>query len=51
MNSPDHRRAYVARINRVVDHISTHLDDTLDLQTLAGVAHFRPGIFTACFRR
>lgn len=49
MNSPDHRRAYVARINRVVDHISTHLDDTLDLQTLAGVAHFSPWHFHRMF--
>lgn len=29
----------------MVDHISTHLDDTLDLQTLAGVAHFSPWHF------
>ncbi|MDF7777732.1 AraC family transcriptional regulator [Sphingomonas sp. AOB5] len=32
--------AYHARMLRVLDHIDRHLDDTLDLETLAGVAAF-----------
>lgn len=50
MTQPNHRRAYVARINRVVDHISAHLADTLDLQTLAAVAHFSPWHFHRLFQ-
>ena len=34
------REEYVARINRVIDHIETHLDDELRLETLAKVACF-----------
>lgn len=45
-----HPNAYTARINRVVDHISTHLAETLDLQTLAGVAHFSPWHFHRVFQ-
>jgi AraC family transcriptional regulator len=42
---PTPRNTYVARINRVVDHISAHLADTLDLARLADVAHFSPWHF------
>ncbi len=38
----DPRRTYVARINRVLDHIQSHLDGPLELQTRAAVAHFSP---------
>ena len=47
---PAHQHAYVARINRVVDSISAHLAETLDLQTLAGVAHFSPWHFHRVMR-
>lgn len=33
-----HRHTYIARINRVIDHISAHLPDTLDLPTLAALS-------------
>lgn len=44
-----HRHAYVARINRVVDYIDTHIDQGLDLATLAEVAHFSPWHFHRLF--
>ena len=44
------RHAYVARINRVIDHIDAHLDDPLDLATLAGVAHFSAWHFHRVFQ-
>src|SRR5256885_15794873 len=36
----DSRFEYVARMHRVVEHIDRHLDEPLDLETLAGVANF-----------
>jgi AraC family transcriptional regulator len=45
-----HRDTYIARINRVVDHIDAHLADTLDLSTLAAVAHFSPWHFHRLFQ-
>jgi AraC family transcriptional regulator len=46
----DARRAeYAARFNRVVDHIQTHLDEPLDLATLAAVACFSPCHFHRLF--
>ena len=44
------RDAYVARINRVVDYINTHLADPLDLHALARVAHFSPWHFHRVFQ-
>lgn len=44
------RQTYIARINRVIDHISTHLPDQLDLETLAGVANFSPWHFHRVFQ-
>lgn len=44
------QHAYVARINRVVDYIGAHLAEILDLQTLAGVAHFSPWHFHRVFQ-
>jgi transcriptional regulator GlxA family with amidase domain len=35
MNDPDH---YSERIQRVVDYLAEHLDETLDLEILARVA-------------
>lgn len=43
------RAAHVARINRVLDHIDAHLGETLDLATLAEVAHFSPWHFHRIF--
>lgn len=43
------RREYVARINRVLDHIEAHLQDTLTLERLAAVAHFSPYHFHRVF--
>ena len=36
------RREYAARMNRVLDHIQSHLADSLDLEQLAAVACFSP---------
>jgi AraC family transcriptional regulator len=45
-----HHRSYTARINRVMDHIDAHLDETLDLATLAAVADFSPFHFHRLFQ-
>jgi AraC family transcriptional regulator len=44
------RPAYIARINRVVDHIDAHLAEPLDLAALAAVAHFSPWHFHRLFQ-
>ena len=44
------RSWYIAAINRVVDHIDPHLAEALDLETLAGVAHFSPWHFHRLFQ-
>ncbi len=36
------RKEYIARINRVIDYIQTHLDQDLTLQTLSTIAYFSP---------
>ena len=41
---------YIARINRVTDHISANLAGTLDLQALADVACFSPWHFHRVFQ-
>lgn len=41
--------AYTQRMNRVLDHIDTHLDDTLEVATLAAIAHFSPFHFHRIF--
>ncbi len=46
----DHRAEYVARINRVIDHIEAHLHEDLHLQRLAKVACFSPYHFHRIFR-
>jgi AraC family transcriptional regulator len=47
MNDPNR---YAARVQRVVDHLAGHLDDALDLETLARVAHFSPYHFHRTYR-
>ncbi|HEY5566108.1 MAG TPA: GyrI-like domain-containing protein [Gammaproteobacteria bacterium] len=41
---------YPARIQRVVDYLAEHLDEALDLETLARVAHFSPYHFHRIYR-
>jgi AraC family transcriptional regulator len=43
------RAEYVARINRVMDHVDEHLGDPLTLDELAGVAAFSPFYFHRIF--
>lgn len=43
------RREYIARFNRVLDHIDRHLADELRLEALAGVALFSPFHFHRLF--
>jgi len=50
LSNPAARSTYIARINRVVDHISANLAGTLDLQALAGVAYFSPWHFHRVFQ-
>jgi AraC family transcriptional regulator len=40
---------YQQRMHAVVEHIDRHLDEKLDLETLAGVAHFSPYHFHRLF--
>ncbi|MGB1277337.1 MAG: helix-turn-helix domain-containing protein, partial [Nannocystaceae bacterium] len=42
-------RAYIARVNRVVDHIEANLSGSLTLEELAKVAHFSPFHFHRIF--
>ncbi|RZL94591.1 MAG: AraC family transcriptional regulator [Variovorax sp.] len=44
------RATYVARINRVIDHIDRHLSEPLDLATLASVAYFSSWHFHRVFQ-
>ena len=44
------RQEYMARINCVIDHIERHLDHSLRLESLAGVANFSPFHFHRIFR-
>jgi AraC family transcriptional regulator len=44
------RSEYVARMHRVVDYIDRHLDQQLELDTLAGVANFSAFHFHRLFR-
>jgi len=49
MNSPRSRDVYVDRMHRVTEYIDQHLDQFLDLETLAEVAHFSPFHFHRLF--
>lgn len=42
--------SYGRRIARVAEHIAAHLDAALDLETLAGIAHFSPWHFHRVYR-
>ena len=46
----DSRFEYERRIHRVMEHIEQHLDQPLDLETLAAVAHFSAFHFHRLFR-
>jgi len=41
---------YVLRMNRVMDHVRSHLDGDLSLETLGKVAHFSPYHFHRIFK-
>ncbi len=45
-----HHPSYTARVNRVMDHIEAHLDETLDLYALAGIAQLSPFHFHRLFQ-
>ena len=47
--NPDSRAEYRSRMHRVLAHIDAHLDEPLDLASLAGVAHFSPFHFHRLF--
>jgi AraC family transcriptional regulator len=47
---PETEQAYKERILRVLGHIHQHLDDALDLEELAAIAHFSPYHFHRVFR-
>ena len=49
-SSESTRQEYAARMNRVVDHIRSHLDSPLDLEHLAAIACFNPFHFHRLFR-
>jgi AraC family transcriptional regulator len=49
MSTQKSRDVYVDRMHRVTDYIDQHLDQFLDLETLAGVAHFSPFHFHRLF--
>jgi AraC family transcriptional regulator len=44
------RGSYPQRLQRVVDYVALHLDQNLDLDTLARVAHFSPYHFHRLYR-
>jgi AraC family transcriptional regulator len=50
MNRPATSLDYGRRIDRVVAHIGDHLDEALDLETLAGIACFSPCHFHRIYR-
>ena len=47
--SADSRAEYARRMHRVLEHIDSHLDQPLDLNALAEVAHFSPFHFHRLF--
>jgi len=40
MTSQENQAAYARRMHKVIEHIDRHIDQTLELSTLAEVAHF-----------
>ena len=49
MSINDSRSEYARRMHRVLEHIDRHLDEPLELDALAGVAHFSPFHFHRLF--
>jgi len=49
MSTLKSRDVYVDRMHRVIEHIDQNLDQFLDLETLAEVAHFSPFHFHRLF--
>jgi AraC family transcriptional regulator len=49
MNAPKSRAVYADRMHRVIEYIDRHLDQSLNLSTLAEVAHFSPFHFHRLF--
>jgi AraC family transcriptional regulator len=49
MNATRSRDVYIDRMHRVTEHIDKHLDQFLDLESLAEVAHFSPFHFHRLF--
>jgi AraC family transcriptional regulator len=49
MNATRSRDVYIDRMHRVTEHIDRHLDQFLDLESLAEVAHFSPFHFHRLF--
>ena len=47
--SPSALATYTQRMNRVLDHIDSHIDETLEIAPLARVAHFSPFHFHRIF--
>jgi AraC family transcriptional regulator len=43
------RQEYISRMNRVMNYVDTHIDKTLNLDVLAGVANFSPYHFHRIF--
>ena len=50
MTKPETLLDYGRRVARVADHIAGHLDDELDVESLAEVAHFSPWHFHRIYR-
>ncbi|QDH70578.1 AraC family transcriptional regulator [Marilutibacter alkalisoli] len=50
MKRPATRRSYAARIEKVVEHLASHLDQPLTLEHLAGIGHFSPFHFHRIYR-
>jgi transcriptional regulator GlxA family with amidase domain len=46
----NHPNGYAERVQRVVDYLAEHLDETLDLEVLARVACFSPYHFHRIYR-
>jgi AraC family transcriptional regulator len=49
MNATRSRDVYIDRMHRVTEHIDQHLDQFMDLESLAEVAHFSPFHFHRLF--
>jgi AraC family transcriptional regulator len=43
------RQEYISRINKVMNYVDSHIDQTLNLDTLAGIANFSPFHFHRIF--